>query len=268
MSPELDIKPTSTTSASKPYPQFNEIRPAPIFEYLPSLDGLDSNLLVILHGLGDTEKPFVKLAQKLNLPQTAILTLRGPERVPLLEEDAFQWWESFDLLTGAPALVPNPTRTLNWMMEIIQSLLSPSNGWSQESIHFFGFGQGGSCASESVFLWGRNNPELACLGSLVTASGPLLSLPTVSPEARSPTPTLFWTRDGQDRGGKDGKAFTRGFKSVEKHVSRSTGREEMPKGSDEWQEILQFWSKFLKHRQPWEVQGTLSLESNYEVIQK
>lgn len=43
-----------------------------------------------------THEPFFKLGKSLNLPQTAILSIRGPKRIPLLEEDAFAWYESFD----------------------------------------------------------------------------------------------------------------------------------------------------------------------------
>lgn len=51
-----------------------------------------------MNQLGDTDKPFFKLGQSLNLPQTAVLSVRGLKRIPLLEEDAFQYWDSFDSL--------------------------------------------------------------------------------------------------------------------------------------------------------------------------
>lgn len=43
-------------------------------------------------------KPFTNLGRSLNLPQTAILCIQGPQKVPLLEEEAYQWWHSFDEL--------------------------------------------------------------------------------------------------------------------------------------------------------------------------
>jgi len=45
---------------------------------------------------GDTAAPFAHLGKSLNLPQTAILSLKAPERIPLLEEEAYAWWDSFD----------------------------------------------------------------------------------------------------------------------------------------------------------------------------
>lgn len=55
--------------------------------------------------LGDTDKPFFKLGQSLNLPQTAVLSVRGLKRIPLLEEDAFQYWDSFDDLGESASLL-------------------------------------------------------------------------------------------------------------------------------------------------------------------
>lgn len=52
-----------------------------------------------MDGLGDSVVPFEKLGQQLNLPQTAVLSVQAPERVPfLLDEECFQWWPSFDQL--------------------------------------------------------------------------------------------------------------------------------------------------------------------------
>lgn len=40
-------------------------------------DGLNENLLLLFHGLGDTPAPFDRLAGRLALPQTASLALAG-----------------------------------------------------------------------------------------------------------------------------------------------------------------------------------------------
>lgn len=48
----------------------------------PSADGIDYNLLILLHGLGDKPGPFARLAQQLALPQTASMALPGPLVVP------------------------------------------------------------------------------------------------------------------------------------------------------------------------------------------
>lgn len=70
------------------------------FKYASARDKVDSNLLLFLHGLGDTARPFFELGTQLQqtLPQSAILSIQAPMRVPLLEEEAWMWWESFDSL--------------------------------------------------------------------------------------------------------------------------------------------------------------------------
>ena len=50
------------------------------FSYTPSDDGVDENLLILLHGLGDAHVPFANLGKQLKLPQTATLALRAPEK--------------------------------------------------------------------------------------------------------------------------------------------------------------------------------------------
>ena len=89
-------EPISSTPRNKPTPKSAGI-PVP-FEYSPSDDGTDENLLILLHGLGifpppilhrstlithiglgDTHKPFARLGKSLKLPQTATLALRAPE---------------------------------------------------------------------------------------------------------------------------------------------------------------------------------------------
>lgn len=71
-----------------------------MLKYKPAPCGIDSNLLLLLHGLGDTADPFFSLGQRLQqtLPQTAVLSVQAPLRVPLLEEEAWMWYDSFDAL--------------------------------------------------------------------------------------------------------------------------------------------------------------------------
>lgn len=47
-----------------------QVFPIKQFTKTPSADGYNENLLLMLHGLGDSEVPFAKLAQQINLPQT------------------------------------------------------------------------------------------------------------------------------------------------------------------------------------------------------
>jgi predicted esterase len=68
------------------------------FTYDASPSGVDSNLLILLHGLGDTHIPFQSLGKKLasNLPQTAVLSLRAGCPVPFMEGASWAWWDVWD----------------------------------------------------------------------------------------------------------------------------------------------------------------------------
>ncbi|THU87365.1 hypothetical protein K435DRAFT_867374 [Dendrothele bispora CBS 962.96] len=80
--PEIHLRtPSSQPSPSpkvKSPPKPTSI-PTP-FSYYPSDDGTDENLLILLHGLGDTHIPFSKLGKQFKLPQTAVLAIRAPEQ--------------------------------------------------------------------------------------------------------------------------------------------------------------------------------------------
>jgi hypothetical protein len=219
------------------------------------------------------------------------MSLRAFERVPFLEEEAYQWWESFDM-TGTPVLHPNPSSTLIKLIAMLDRLTTEEIGWKPEDIHLFGFAQGASCLSELALLWTRSRPTAAPLASIVSVSGPLLSLPTIPTSRRSPTPVLLWTRRGEDDPGKWRAGFERGFQSVQPFLAPRASQEQMPMTPQEWKPILElgcfqnlfvrlwsmdfdqslifflcrFWSKLLKSRHPWELNDRNTEDSStYEV---
>lgn len=59
-----------------------------------SLGSLTSLFSTLVHGLGDSEKPYVKFAQTLALPQTTCLVVRAPLKVPLID-NAYCWLPTF-----------------------------------------------------------------------------------------------------------------------------------------------------------------------------
>ncbi|KAF8867427.1 hypothetical protein CPB85DRAFT_1246968, partial [Mucidula mucida] len=146
------------------------------FSYKASNDGTDENLLILLHGLGDSHVPFFKLGCSLQLPQTAVLALRAPEQIPYLYEQAFQWYESFDPL-GELIPHPNPTAALDLLSNITEHLVNGCH-WPPARIHFFGFAQGGSVAAEFGIRWVKSHLD-SNFGSITSVAGPLLSYPTL-----------------------------------------------------------------------------------------
>ncbi|RUP47208.1 hypothetical protein BC936DRAFT_146005 [Jimgerdemannia flammicorona] len=118
----ITVKPSFPTTSKNPKAKSPIPSATPLkFQYTPSKDGVDLNLLILFHGLGkpksrmratrvqatdaapfstgDTEKPFAQLGERLQLPQTATLAVRAPALIPYFD-DGFEWFPSFDLSTG------------------------------------------------------------------------------------------------------------------------------------------------------------------------
>ena len=54
----------------------------------------NSNLLILLPGIGDIKENFINFGKKLELPQTSLLCLNGFIQIPYF--DGFSWFNSFD----------------------------------------------------------------------------------------------------------------------------------------------------------------------------
>ena len=124
--------------------------------WAPKLPRNSPNLLLLLHGLGDTPDPFAAFASKLALPQTSALSLRGPLALPLDDLPGRMWHESFDvegtLMTGeaarrgrvegvrARSLGYATRRRLYALLQVLES----GCGWPRERIFLFGYAQGGT----------------------------------------------------------------------------------------------------------------------------
>ncbi|EKM78385.1 hypothetical protein AGABI1DRAFT_75973, partial [Agaricus bisporus var. burnettii JB137-S8] len=167
----------TSTPRIKPSPKSERIPVS--FEYTPSDDGTDENLLILLHGLGDTHIPFAKLGKQLKLPQTATLAIRAPEKIPYLYEEAYQWYESFDPL-GELLPHPNPTPAIQLLEKIVLYLTTECQ-WPLQRIHWFGFAQGGSVIVEFALWWWKEKQVLALKKALV---------PSSVTDATSPTPSF------------------------------------------------------------------------------
>ncbi|KAK7042452.1 hypothetical protein R3P38DRAFT_2890569 [Favolaschia claudopus] len=215
------------------------------FFYAASDDGTEENLLILLHGLGDTHIPFSKLGRQLKLPQTAVLAIRAPDQVPFLYEESYAWFTSFDDL-GELIERPNPTPALQLMERTIRHL-SDDCAWPLNRIHLFGFAQGGSVAAELGIKMCRET-----LGSIVTVSGPLLSYPT--PSTLSLTPVLVAYRPSAVPSSALA-AFKKGYNRVVEHRMAADGG--MPASKPEWEPIMRFWSEVLARRR---------MEGLYEVM--
>ena len=109
-----------------------------------------TNLLLLLHGLGDTPRPFAQLARTLALPQTASLALRAPVPLPC-DMDGACWHASFDPdghvigpLSGINRLQSLERECRCRLRRLLQLL--EQCGWPANQIFLFGYAQGGTAA--------------------------------------------------------------------------------------------------------------------------
>lgn len=115
------------------------------------------NLLLLLHGLGDTCEPFARFASKMRLPSTSALSLPAPLPLPH-DMPGGMWHDSFEadgtLITDDSAGQRRQLQSLEGVtrprLRALLRLLVEGCGWRLERIFFFGFAQGGTAALDLI----------------------------------------------------------------------------------------------------------------------
>eukprot|EP00698_Gefionella_okellyi_P023430 TRINITY_DN8008_c0_g1_i1.p1 TRINITY_DN8008_c0_g1~~TRINITY_DN8008_c0_g1_i1.p1 ORF type:complete len:316 (-),score=44.80 TRINITY_DN8008_c0_g1_i1:590-1537(-) len=138
-------------------------------------DGRNENVLLLLHGFGDSCVKFLEFGKKLNLPQTMCLAMSGPCRVPL--HTGCAWFPMFD--DSFEPIVPSASERrrfdgLQASRRHLFTVLSAlhSGGFRNERIHLLGFGQGGTVALDLVQHLGSS--DQGRLGGCTAVSAHLL----------------------------------------------------------------------------------------------
>ncbi|KAK4192926.1 Alpha/Beta hydrolase protein [Podospora australis] len=173
-------------------------------------------ILLLFHGLGDSETPFASFARNLNLPGVLAIAVRGINPLPpsLLPESAqtfgpprhFHWGDDLQLSQAEEILDPDPgftKATRGIMTELVEGVLIGRCGWELSDILLFGFGQGGSLALGLASQL-RVEPRVTDVTDsdskekrkqfkgVVSIGGalPVSTIPTVSSRKKAATPVL------------------------------------------------------------------------------
>ena len=109
-------------------------------------DDPPTNVLVLLHGLGDGHDAFATLGKQMNLPETACVSVRGPKA--LLDLEGAHWGGDiiFDSTTGGLDADSGLKESTELLRILIKEVLVEKCGYTPREIVIFGFGQGGMVA--------------------------------------------------------------------------------------------------------------------------
>ncbi|MCJ1294627.1 hypothetical protein MMC34_006185 [Xylographa carneopallida] len=203
------------------------------------------NVLILLHGLGDTNRSFSNLGKQLALPETVCISLQGPTPLPF-DLGGFHWGDDiiFDQATGQMELDTGFSKITRILTSVIEALVEKC-GYQPREIILFGFGQGGMAALATAASFDAE------LGGIVSIGGPLPSsiVPGSASPSKSRTPVLIL--GGSSRTLITPDAISRlgaKFQYVDCKKWPDKVADGMPRNRDEMLPIMQFFSRRLRSR--------------------
>ncbi|KAL1970935.1 hypothetical protein VTN77DRAFT_2769 [Rasamsonia byssochlamydoides] len=171
-----------TVLISYPSPSGSTTSPPPANQTPPS------NILLLLHGLGDTAAKFASFGRALNLPETICVTVQAPTPLPLalVGIEGYHWGDDviFDQEgTGAGSggggldmdagFSRSAVQTL--AREVVSDVLVRKCGYRLRDILLLGFGQGGMAALVAARELGVHPPPAPATVSVSTNTTPTSS---------------------------------------------------------------------------------------------
>ncbi|KAI0119144.1 alpha/beta-hydrolase [Daldinia grandis] len=239
----------------------------------PEVPETTTAILILFHGLGDSETSFATFAKNLSLPGVLAISVRGVSPLPpsllgLSPAEAaqptrhFHWGDDLALSPATGDLDPDPgfSKAENLVLgRLIRETLVKKCGWETNDILLFGFGQGGSLALglASKLRGGEKVVDVtegskAALGSafkgVVSIGGPLpvSTIPTLSAREKARTPVLACHGRSSETLDVDAvDLLKREFVDV-REVKWKKNDDGMPQNRDEMLPIMQFFAERLR----------------------
>ncbi|KAF2022885.1 phospholipase/Carboxylesteras-like protein [Setomelanomma holmii] len=147
-----------------------------------------TNVLILLHGLGDVNESFTRLGQQLNLPETVCIAVQAPNGL-LFDIGGFHWGDDLvvDQATGELDMDTGfKTATRLILEDVIRESLIKKCGYRAREIVLFGFAQGAMVGLQVAAEFEDNE-----LGGAVSIGGSLShTLPLKALSQKSKTPVL------------------------------------------------------------------------------
>lgn len=239
--------------------------------HFPSPPESTTAILIVFHGLGDSETNFANFAKSTNLPGVLAITVRGTYRLPPamlgLDPDSgphphFQWGDDLSLSTQGGGLDTDPgfTKAFDQVMNrLVRETLLEKCGWQLSDILLFGYGQGGSVAL-GLASKAREQPRVeevkdddkegqqasgtpgTSFKGVVSIGGALPSsmIPTLSARPKSKTPVLIcYGRSCEDVDEDAVDVLKQEFDDV-REVKWKKADSTMPSNREEFLPIMEF----------------------------
>jgi len=207
-----------------------------------------SNILILLHGLGDSHAPFAALGMNMSLPETTCVAVRAPEPLPFAN-DGFHWGDDliFDSSTGGLDMESEFTKTHNLLKRVVDDVLIGNCGWKRRAVFFFGFGQGGLVALDVASRLSAKEADSE-FGGVVSIGGPLpTSAP--SPAQKAKTPVILLGAEKNSAINESAEARARNvFDSVQVVHWKGRKQDGIMKTPDEVRPIMEFFARRLRSR--------------------
>ena len=209
----------------------------------PAFASRHTNVLILLHGLGDTLDSFSQLGKRLNLPETTCIALQGSAPTPF-DLGGFSWGDDVTFTQSSDDLKLDIDHGFSKSTAIIEGNLINEGlikqcGYDPKEIMLLGFGQGGVAALAAA---ASIKEELA---GVITIGGPF-PLSARATAISTSTPVILLggssTTSLTPQRIDDTKAI---FKNVEYHQFERPG-DGMPTNRDETFPIMRFLARRLR----------------------
>ena len=200
------------------------------------------NILILLHGLGDTNDSFTAFGKQLALPETACISLQAPTALPF-NLGGYHWGDDiyFDSSNGQMDVDTGFQKAAKAIKEgIITQVLVRKCGYSPRNILLFGFGQGGMAALATSV---RMEEEL---GGIISIGGPMPASCTLIKKSMAPVLVLGGLSDTLVTRSAVNRLKT-AFDTVEYHKWAKSG-DGMPGNREEMLPIMKFFARRLRSR--------------------
>lgn len=227
--------------------------------HFPSPPESMTAILILFHGLGDSETPFSTFARNVNLPGVLAISVRGISPLPpsLLGAPIdsgptrnFHWGDDVNLAPHTDGLDSDPgfSKAADLILNrLIKVTLVNQCGWELSDILFFGYGQGGSLALGLASKI-RDQEGSKPFKGLVSIGGdlPASMIPSLSGRPKAKTPVLVCHGRSCEAVDEDAiDVLRREFNDV-RDIKWKKMDSSMPSNREEMLPIMQFFAERLR----------------------